>query len=718
MIFSYKKLKTLANINVEVNEVVKALNNIGFEVEGYTKFSQVSGIKFGHVQKIYKNPNADRLNVCEIKFADQDRIIQTTATNVKVGDYLVAFVPGAKSGDITFAAKELQGIVSEGMLASLTEMGFFKDSLPEEFVEGIYTFEAVDLNLDPMEYFDLDDYLIDVSVLSNRSDANSYLIMSRELAAYFNTKWNDLEFFQGNLKSDFAAANKEGILTLIEATNELKPISIQEQFLLMKSNIKLIDPVVDLTNLTLIMTGMPVHAYDKAKLASNLLYAADYSGNFTILGNKTLDLNNALAIVNSKKIPVSLAGVMGGEFTKITETTENVVFELGIFPVKKVRHTVKEIKMESNSSKQSSKQISLGTLLLGHKFLSSYLINFSPAINLPKIENKLIDFDLNFVNQIAGSKITTTPQFVKTQKSLEILGFKFLEQQIEVPAYRHDVNSKEDVIEEIFRFYSYANFAPAKPVQNSLEDIYAYYDFHQAIAAMGYQQVWTYSLISTEKNFFNPFDFQKDIVLKTFVSKEREVIRNSFLISLAEVIDYNQKRKIEDISIFDIGMVNEIDRVIALASTTKNFQQMQNDLQALYQNKLQFKRTNSEFYHNGVSAHIYYNEQLVGWIGKPHPKYNLPEAFYAEIIEPKRHNSTLKFQTYNSEPLKTRDLTVSLQSNQSIAEIIKSIQNKIQPYDIKVVDNFVKENTKNITLRIFLEDEKIAAFEKFAEKFI
>src|SRR5574344_897 len=98
MFFSEYKLRELANIDKKITteEIVKAINSIGFEVKTIFKFNFVENIKFGHVLKTYPNPESEKLTVCEIKFADKIRIIQTAAKNVKSNDYVMAFIPGSK----------------------------------------------------------------------------------------------------------------------------------------------------------------------------------------------------------------------------------------------------------------------------------------------------------------------------------------------------------------------------------------------------------------------------------------------------------------------------------------------------------------------------------------------------------------------------------------------------------------------------------------------
>ena len=208
MFFSETKLRQLANLeeHIKIEDIVNAINSIGFEVEGVTKFNSVENVKFGHVINTYKNPNSEKLTVCEIEFNDKKRTIQTAAKNVKNGDYLISFIPGSKLNDIEIKSKEMAGILSEGMLASFSELGFNNNLIPKELNDGILILDKIDLSLDPIKLFNLHDNIIEVSILSNRSDAQSYEIFSKELAAFFHTKHNNIsttnnnELFTSNIK--------------------------------------------------------------------------------------------------------------------------------------------------------------------------------------------------------------------------------------------------------------------------------------------------------------------------------------------------------------------------------------------------------------------------------------------------------------------------------------------------------------------------------------
>ena len=710
MLFSFNKLKELASLTPEttVNDVVNAINSIGFEVEEFNKFTNVEGIKFGKILEIYKNPNADKLNVCKIQFDDQERTIQTNATNVEEGMTVIAFVPGSKLGDVTFGAKELKGIMSEGMLSAPSEFGIDKDLFRPEIVEGITRYDEVtDLSIDPIEYLGLNDYIIDVSILSNRSDAASYYIMALELAAYFKTNAEVPVYKQPNMATDMKVENGSAhSLVAIEGKKTFN-LTVKDQIFLAKSKVKSINDIVDLTNITLLMTGQPTHAYDKANISNNIK-AADYSGTVNVFGNKEVELKDDLVIMSDDK-PVSVAGVIGLEETGVSNSTNEFVIELGRFNINKVRKAVKSVKLNTAASSQSSKNLSIGTTEYAIAFLSNVLKDFSLPVNYAKEEVKVVKYDKKQTSMVAGFNIYDDPRMEEVIKSLSILGFKFDENQVVVPNYRHDIESQQDIDEEIFRFYGYNNFQLTKPKLNP-SSISTIETLHEKISAQGYKEVVTYSLISEERNTFNPFGFNETVKLETFVSKEREVIRNSQLMSLLEVLDYNTKRKMENISIFDMGMVNDGFKTYALATTQKDFNEVKEDIANLISDEITFERFEDKHLHPGASAKIMLNGEMIGYIAKPHPSLTDINAVFAEF-KTLQGNSKVNYHDYSKDPLKTRDITFELIDNAELDSKISQIRN-MNVFDIKVIDEFKKENINKVTIRIYASEDVIETIDK------
>ena len=700
MLFSFKELKRLANLpkEITVENVINVINSIGFEVEGTEKFGDVKGVKFGKVLSVSKNPNADTLNVAKVEFEDKARTIQTNATNVVEGMYVIAFVPGSSMGDVVFNSKEMQGVVSEGMLSSLNELGADKKYLRDGMTDGIQAYPEVDLSIDPVDYLQLQDTLIDVDILSNRADAQSYYIMANELSGYFDTK---MISFKENT-STFASSlevipSRHKELALIEAKDDIE-ISLREIILLNKGKVKSINNIVDLTNLTLIMTGQPTHAYDKRMIGKSFSTEL-HTGVVTIFGNKEVELNNDLVITSDSK-PVSLSGVIGFEKTGVLRDTNEFVLELGRFNTKDIRKTLKTIKMTTPAGIQSSKILSKGITKLAIKYLSSKLKNFSNIVNFKEPSNNTIDYSTVKLSQVAGFDIVNHERYPKTIRALKILGFKFTTDMVEIPSYRSDVSSQQDINEEILRFFGYDNINPVAPkIQTLKVDVNR--DIKSSIASMGYQEVYTYTLISEEKNIFNPFGFDNAIKLQTYVSKEREVLRNSQLHSMMEVIEYNLKRNFEKINLFSMGMINDGVNTISLATTTKSFNELKQDIVNLTNKDLIFKLNKDSNMHPGLSADIFFEDKKIGVIGKIHPKIWNYEALFLEIIV--TDPIAKVYKTYNTDPLKKRDVTFELKERENISNYIKDIDY----FEASVIDKFSKDGITKVTIRFTGSDEQI-----------
>ena len=700
MIFSEKKLREMANLpsNITLEKIVNTINLIGFEVENVTSFTDVEGIMFGKITKMYKNPNADNLNVCEIKFKDKNRIIQTTATNVFEGMVVIVFVPGSRVGKTVFEEKKFKGIVSEGMLSSLNEFGINKELLWDGATKGIQHYEGCSIEDDPIEKLKLNDSLIEVNFMPNRTDAISYLVMAKELAAYFNTIESKIEKNKPSFKSDLKVEeNLHQKLVLIESKTKPK-ITIEDKLLLIKSNIKSINDIVDLTNLTLIMTGQPTHAYDKNLVNKN--FSTKYSNEkINIIGNKEIKLDHNLVITSNDK-PVSLAGVIGFTNSVINKNTQEFILEFGQFENKDIRKNIKTIKLESNSGIQSSKSLSGGMLKFAIDFVASKLNNFSHPVNFKEDSQKVINFDQKKLDQIAGFNLTKTEKYQEVMNSLKKLGFEFFENMVKIPTYRYDVNQQQDLNEEILRFYGYELLPEIKPQikfsRPTLDN-----SFKNLIAAQGYNEVFTYSLISKEKNVYNPFNFDKKIKLKTFVSKEREVIRDSQIYSILEILNYNLKKNIKDINVFSCGMINDGVKTIIMASTIKNFMEVKKDVVNLLPKEIIFKVSKDENMHPNYSADIYLKNQKIGFIGKINPKNTNVDAIICEFYEKKYVNK--KFIDYKNEVLKAIDITFELNKKENIQNKIKDIKFHFH----KIIDQFDKANKRKITVRFVGTKEEI-----------
>ncbi|MEE3928485.1 phenylalanine--tRNA ligase subunit beta [Mycoplasmopsis ciconiae] len=712
MLLSLKWLnKLIPSIKLD-ESVVKVINTLGFEVESFTKFSDVEGVLFGEIIELYKNPNSDNLTVAKVLSKNGEHIIQTTDTVLQVGDIVPFFPVGAKKGDLTFSAKKLKGIESQGMFAALEELGYNHKYVNNQ---GNHILrmpkDLVSIDTDAMDFLGLDDYILDISITANRNDANSYIIFAKELAAYYQCDVNlDLNLRKPDFQSQIVVdKNKASELSFLEVKLDKQPHEdFQTRLFLAKHEIDAtLGYFVNLTNLTLLMTGATAHVYDANKISKNIT-CDYYSGQLEILGNKVVEVKDVLVIKDALK-PISIASVMGLENSKVTDKTTHFIFEVGNFNNKDVRHAAKEIKINSNSSNQASRVITAEALILGMEFIYKNVQDFcqvSNFVNLPtQLVTKSIDFNADKLKIYSGLEELSV--FDEAINKLKSLGFVFEDNKIIVPNYRYDVEFFEDIIEELFRFYKYDNFVAIQPNIKPLKTVKRDLT-KEFFANNNFSEIRTFSLVSSQINKFNPFNFDNNVKLETFVSKEREEIRNSLITSFKEVVEYNQKRKISNINIFEEGMVNHNHFHIALASSTLNFVDLKRIILNYYKNdNLKFLPfSDNEFIHPNVSAKIYLNDMFIGWLGKLNPKYDTTQIYYAEFIK-KDINPKINFKNINPEPLKTLDLTFSLKTKQNSNYIIEEINSIANVYQIQQIDEFVKDDIKNLTFRVYGYSEEI-----------
>ncbi|AKA49849.1 phenylalanyl-tRNA synthetase subunit beta [Mycoplasmopsis gallinacea] len=717
MVFSLNYLnKFLPNKKLDASIEI-ALNELGFEVEEIKPFSDVKGVIFAKVISKELNPNTPKLDVVLVETKLGNLTIQTNNQILNPGDLTVIFPIGSSKGDHVFGEATIKGVNSQGMFGAFSELGYDWELLEKENQVLKLPSDFASLEDDPMQVLGLDDLMVEVSTTANRNDANSYYVLARELAAYYKT---DFVFdFKKPSKTFVSQINVQrgdaDNLNFLETKGKVL-INFEDKLLLAKSGIDTKHPdAVNLTNLTLLITGAPTHVYNKDLIGDNLT-AKMFSGSLTIFGNKEVDVKDIIAIYDENG-PISIASVMGLEAFKVEKEATNLCFEIGIFKNELVRHAAKEIKLLSNSASQGSRVISKEATLLGIKFIQSYLSNLEQSnliTTIDKVEQNQIQIDNNKLKTYA--QVEELSIFHPAIEQLKMLGYIFDEKVVTVPNYRYDVVLFEDIIEEIFRFYSYTNFKPIT-IKNKPIKVKPINKDKAFLLAQGYNEARTFTLVSKERNTLNPFNFESSIDLLTFVSKERETVRNSIITSLSEIVLYNQKRKMSEINFFEKGMINYNVQVYGLASTTKGFFEIKRDIvNFLKDDALTFVPwKDCEFIHPNVSAKIYKGDKLIGWIGKIHPRYDETGAFYAEILD-LEHKASNKFEAFDQNPLKTLDLTFQIGLHHYIGDKVAEIKALANVFDIKQIDNYLKEDSRSVTLRIFANEEAITLLDSHYNK--
>ena len=437
MKFSVNKLKhMLKNDALTLEEIVEAINSIGFEVEEIIQPLKHKNIKFCKVLSVSKNPNGERLNVCEVKFNNGQRVIQTTDNSVKEGKTYVAIQSEGYSGDIVIKNTSLKGVQSQGMFCSLEELGWNGEYLDDQVKGKIFNYE-VDINQKVASELDLDDYYLDVSILSNRNDANSYKIMALELAAYFKLEINDFDlkkvrYITQHPTPEYSLIDELGIIEDMFSfkLKEVPELNIKQKALLVKSEVKLADKYTNYANYLSLIYGLPIYVINEDKT-------------FEI---KTED---ELVVLNSANNNIILG-------IENTTPVNKPVFAIIIPDLKVVRKNLKIYKKSNRNTILSMKKVSPGLVnLLCFDYRKSLR---NVAIFKHDVERGTIEYSKELLDRYANFNMSKSNEFKQIQNRLRQLGFDFTSDKTRIPIYRYDIKTSEDFIEEVFRFYGYEHF--------------------------------------------------------------------------------------------------------------------------------------------------------------------------------------------------------------------------------------------------------------------
>ncbi len=370
MKISYNWLRQYIDITQTPAEVAALLTNSGLEVEGIEEWQSLKGglkgIVTGEVLECAKHPNADRLSVCKVDTGNGDvRQIVCGAPNVAAGQKVVVALPGAvlyPTDGESFEIKKskIRGEASEGMICAEDEIGLGHSHagiivLPAETMVGI----------DAAGIFGVEtDYILEIGLTPNRSDATSHIGVARDLKAILSLKKPttlnrpDVSAFKTsdkqcpikvNLKDTSACQRYSGIyinnITVKESPqwlqNKLKAVGLRP-----------INNVVDITNFVMLETGQPMHAFDAARISGNQINVQQLPSGTVF---KTLDgferkLNGTELMICNDKEGMCMAGVFGGMDAGVSDATTAIFLESAYFNPVSVRKTARLHGLHTDSS--------------------------------------------------------------------------------------------------------------------------------------------------------------------------------------------------------------------------------------------------------------------------------------------------------------------------------------------------------------------------------
>ena len=742
-------LKDYVDIRVSPETLAKKLVAIGFEVEDIIyQNKQATNVVVGKITDVEKHPNADRLRVTRIDVGT--KTIQVV-TNVPVqgGETVAVALDGATLADGHKIVKgELRGVVSEGMLCGLEEVGITEDDAPGQKTGDILRFEeGTTLGINALDALGFNDVVLDVSVTANRPDCNSIYKMAKEVAVALRTSCKEPEI---DYKTVGGSVND---MVSVEVQNQalcprymaagVKNIRIFPSSQKIKSRLRAvgirpINNIVDITNYVLTEIGQPMHSFDKRELEGDRIIVRNAREGETIvtLDGKENKLNDSMLVICDSVRPVAVAGIMGGENSGIKEDTTQVVFESAKFARDNVRRTSRTLNLRSDSSARYEKGIDFASqeyglkraLTLVYQSGSGDIVDGVIDVKTDYQKTREIKFTTKKLQQILGCKVPKSAVVT----ILERLGIKVVEREKCLVALvkedREDVAGVNDIAEEFIRVYGYSHIKPtlfeySALTKGGIGDKVKFANIvKDTLCACGLSECVTYSF--TSPKFADMMNLEKDdkarntIRILNPLGEALSVMRTTLSHSMIETLCYNITHFNKGAKLFEIANVylpkslpleelpDEEQRLcVGMYGENVDFftlkGALENTLNALHLD-VEYVRSSRPYLHPGRSAEVIANGKSVGFLGEIHPdvadNYGVDQRLYvAEISLDAVFDEKLLYKkqyvAFSKFPNILRDLAVVVDDDVLAGDMINAVKSaKIKHLcDVSVFDTYKSE---------------------------
>ncbi len=742
----------------------------GTKVEGFDKLDRnLEKIVVGKILSIEKHPDADKLVICQVDIGTEKLQIVTGAPNVAVGQLVPVVLDGGKVAGghdggplpekgIKIKAGKLRGVPSNGMMCAIEELGRDANLYPDAPENGIYVFpenqgpeseresqkllesgeagtrQAQELHTlkpgaDALEELGLHDTIFEYEITSNRVDCYSILGIAREAAVTFNRPFTPPVVVVN--ESDKKTADM--VKVTVEAPDlcsryvarvctdiKIGPSPRWMQQRLANSGIRPINNLVDITNYVMLEYGQPMHAYDLDTVAGHeiIVRRAKDGDTFQTLDGQERKLDQDVLMICDGEKEIGIAGIMGGENSKITDNVKTVLFEAATFDGTNIRKSAKRIGLRTDASGIFEKGLDPNNALdamnracqlmdeLGCGKVAQGVVDVCAPIK----ELTRIPFEPERINGLLGTSI-------EAQEMLEIftkleLGYDAEKQEVIIPSFRQDLKENCDLAEEVARFTGYDNVPMTLPSSSAtmggISKKMRVLDVAEDVARFcGFSESMTYSFESPK--VFDKLKLAQDapereaIRIANPLGEDFSVMRTTPLNGMLTSLATNYNRRNKDVRLFEaanvyipkalpltelpdergeftLGMYGEGADFFTMKGVAEEIlaalgmkEQMQCDPDA-----------GKPFLHPGRQAKLVYDGKVIGYLGEVHPDvlsiYGIGDRAIIAVLD---MPEILDFADFNHHyegiakyPAVTRDISMLVPKKVLAGQIEKVIREK------------------------------------------
>ena len=735
MQFPESWLREFCNPALNTEQLADVLTMGGFEVEEIRPVAPpFTGVVVGEIKAAEQHPNADRLRVCQVDVGQPELLnIVCGAPNARVGIKVPCAIVGAElppsEDGKPFKIKlgKLRGVESQGMLCSASELQLSEDH------GGLLELAAdTPLGQNVREALQLDDAVFTLKLTPNLGHALSVYGVARELSALTGAPLKTPNF------PPVAVGNADVLPVKISAPDlcgrfsgrVIRNVNTQAQTpawmvdRLTRCGQRSVAPLVDISNYVMFEYGRPSHIFDLDKIHGGLDVRWGRAGEqLKLLNGNTVTLDETVGVIADDREVESLAGIMGGDATAVSDDTRNVYVEAAFWWPDAVAGRSRRFNFATDA---------------GHRFERGV----DPELTVAHIEHlsRLIldicgtpDTTCGPVDDQAPNTVVPQPVTLRVARAAKVIGMPLTQAQcaevmqrlqlpftegegtltVIPPQYRFDLKIEEDLIEEVARLIGYQNLpetAPLAPITPSVrsEARHGRFELRHAMAKLGYLETINFSFVDEawERDLAGNAD---PVRLLNPIASQLNVMRSSLLGSLLQVIKRNTDRRADRLRVFEIGRVFRRDAaVVTGADDVAGVSQPMRIAGAIYGAALQQgwagKQTPADFYdakgdveallaprravfeadqhpamHPGRCARVLLDGQVIGHVGELHPRWRQQwELAHAPVVFELALDAVLAHPLPTATPLPRqqaveRDIAVVVKESVTHAQLMRSI---------------------------------------------
>ena len=721
-------------LDVTPSEYTDAMTLTGTKVEGYKELDKnLEKIVVGEILSIEKHPDADKLIICQVDVGNEKIQIVTGAPNVSVGDKVPVVLDGGKvagghdggplpENGINIKKGKLRGVESFGMMCSIDELGQDKNYFPDAPESGIYILpKDAKVGSDAIELLGLRDTVFEYEITSNRVDCYGVIGIAREAAATFKKK-----FVLPKVNETGNSENVADYLSVEVKDNELckryvarvvkniklapSPAWMQER--LRAVGIRPINNIVDITNYVMAEYGQPMHAFDYNLLEGHKIVVdrAKDGEEFETLDGVVRKLDKDILMINDAKKAVAIAGIMGGENSKITDDVSTMVFECATFDGTNIRLSSKRLGLRTDSSGKFEKGLDpnnaydamMRACSLVEELGAGEVVGGCVDIYPVKVVESRVKFEPDRINKLLGTNISKE-DMLEIFDRIELKYDKETD-EIVAPTFRQDIHFMADLAEEVARFFGYDKIPTTLPKSSAtigginlkleIEEI-----AREVAKFLGFSEAMNYSFESAKVfdklNLSKDSHYRKAIEISNPLGEDFRMMRTQAVNGILNSLSTNYNRRNKDVHLFELANIY-IPKELPLKELPEERMQFVLgfygkedffDMKGVVEeflttigidSKLHYDPgCKEEFLHPGRKADIILDGVRLGYLGEVHPSvcenYKLGERTYIAVLDLPNIipfvNFDIKYTGIAKYPATSRDISLVVPKNILVGEI-------------------------------------------------